>query len=113
VVLLHTADAGEVATRLCAAGGVVVLAVHAGSTREAAGAVRWVAGHADELDADPGRILLAGPRAGAVIAQVRAWGVTWIEELAGTTADELVAEVGKKVAELFRPAVEKPDPGPT
>ncbi len=108
VVYLHTAAARGVPRRLCAEAGVVVLAIRVGSTGNAVRAVRWVADHAAELDADPGRVLVAGVAAGEVIRQVRD-----VHELAGTDAEELAAELANKFPRFLGGGVEKPDPGPT
>jgi acetyl esterase len=112
VVLLHTAPAGEAPERLCAEAGVVVLALRPASPQKVIELVRWVAAHAHELDADPDRVLVAGEAADAVVAQVRASGVT-VTGLAGAAAGELVDELTKKFPRFFRLGVEKPDPGPT
>jgi hypothetical protein len=65
---------GELGRGLCAAAGVVVLAVryralpHAAALADAAVATHWAADHADELGADPRLLLVGGEGLGAALA---------------------------------------------
>jgi acetyl esterase/lipase len=71
------ADAGALSRALCRLAGVVVLSApprsgpaEPASTAfdDAAVVVGWAADHAEELDADPGRLIVGGERAGAALA---------------------------------------------
>jgi acetyl esterase/lipase len=80
-LLVFFPDPGDDATSLCRAlcrlAGVVVLAApprsgpaEPASTAfdDAAAVLGWAADHAEELDADPGRLIVGGERAGAALA---------------------------------------------
>ena len=99
VVYLHTADAGTTTARLCERAGVVVLAVRLGSDLarpDAIAAVRWAADHAEELDADPARVLVAGTSAAEVTERVRGSGWPHVTELPGDGPEQLVSELAKR-----------------
>jgi len=70
-------DAASVCRGLCRLAGVVVLSAppRSGPTEpastafdDAAAVLGWAADHADELDADPGRLVVGGEGAGAALA---------------------------------------------
>jgi alpha/beta hydrolase fold len=70
-------DAGQLVRVLSRLGGVVVLAAHVRSAPsdpvstafdDASAVLGWVADHAEELDADPDRLVVAGEGAGAALA---------------------------------------------
>jgi acetyl esterase len=74
-------DADPLSRELCARGGVVVLALSSPVTPEtpvqaalqdATTVLEWAADHAAELDADPGRLLVAGDGPGGGIAAATA-----------------------------------------
>jgi len=70
-------DAGSLCRALCRLAGVVVLSATPRSAPaepastafdDAAAVLGWAADHAEELDADPGRLMVGGERAGAALA---------------------------------------------
>ncbi len=70
-------DAGRLVRALSRDAGVVVLAAHVRSAPsdpvstafdDASAVLGWAADHAEELDADPGRLVVAGEGAGAALA---------------------------------------------
>lgn len=105
VVFLHVADAGTTPVVLCERAGVVVLAVRHRpdpdqARQDSITAVRWAADHAEELDADPTRVFVAGTSAAEVAEQVSTSGWPGVRELPGDDAEQLVSELAKRNPEI-------------
>jgi len=67
-LLVLFSDSEATRRELCARLGAVVLATSCRSVEQAVATTEWVADHAAELGADPGRLLIGGEGAGADLA---------------------------------------------
>jgi acetyl esterase len=108
VLCIVGAGAGPQTEAVCrslsADSGVLVLAVPCpAGARDGTSALEWAAEHAADLGADPGRLLVAGPGAGAAVAaavasQARAAGWPAVMLATGRSDADLSAAVRRSLS---------------